>query len=146
MLKSTKNAVAVALIALCTACGQDNPTPSTTSTVVTPPPTPPTTPNKCDNIKNPLEEIEWLKNFVKYCKENKIPSKITQYSYKTKPVYHTAYLSGCLSMEKSFGNCEMSIKARTRECGITGASETEEKLYYEIIQEATNPIVLFEQK
>ena len=147
MLKSTKNAVAVALIALCTACGQDNPTPSTTSTVVTPPPTPPTTPNKCDNIKNPLEEIERLRNAVQNSKEKKYPTKITQYTYKGKPIYHLE-VNDCGGMPwLSFATCDLSIKAAGQySCGFAPPPETETKLYSQITQEATNPIILFEQK
>jgi hypothetical protein len=143
MLKSTKNAVAVALIALCTACGQDNPTPSTTSTVVTPPPTPPTTPNKCDNIKNPLEEIEWLKSNITHFKNSRIPSRITQYTYKNKPIYHVEMtIDAC----RWFGNCDYSISGSSGICGIAGPTEQQILMYKEIMQNISNPIVLFEQK
>jgi hypothetical protein len=146
MVKYTRNMAAVIAIALCTACGQDNPTPSRTSTVVTTPPTPPTTPNKCDNIKNPLEEIEWLRNVIQYNKDKKSPIKVIQYTYMGKNIYYVETLTECLNKTVGFANCDLSIRAGINNCGIAGTPEAEGKLYYQILQQATNPIILFEQK
>ena len=140
MLKSTKNAVAVALIALCTACGQDNPTPSTTNTVVTPPPTPPTTPNKCDNIKNPLEEIEWLKKTVQECKQKNYRSRITQYTYQGQSIYYVVINTGIV-FAAFVKNCDSSIQFACSSEGIAGCGESN---FDHILLKSSTPIVLFE--
>jgi hypothetical protein len=141
-MKTLKTLIIAALMcSYFTNCQNATPTPDTTNTNVVV--TPPAPTNKCDNVKNPLEEIEWLKGRVTYFKTYKVASKITKYTYKAKPVYHIEdFVDGC----PGFGNCDLSVKASAGTCGFAGVSAEETGLYYNIIQNISNPVVLFEQK
>jgi hypothetical protein len=134
-MKTLKNLVlAASIYALTTACGQTNPSPE--SKVAVTPPTPVT--NKCDNVKNPLEDVDWLKEFVVYFKSSKEVGTITQYTYKGKPIYEA------VSSQCSFiGNCDRSIKVSSGLCGIGAVQQGS---YTEITQNITNPVLLFEKK
>jgi hypothetical protein len=139
-MKTLKNLVlAASIYALTTACGQTNPSPE--SKVAVTPPTPVI--NKCDNVKNPLEDVDWIKEIVASIKTRTISYKLTQYTYQNKPIYFGEYPEqACYG----FANCDKSINVFVGGCGAAGTSIESGKLYDEIIKNATNPIILFEQK
>jgi hypothetical protein len=100
-------------------------------------------PNKCDSIKNPLEDVDWIKEIVTSIKKRTISYKLTQYTYQNKPIYFGEYPEqACYG----FANCDKSINVFVGGCGAAGTSIEAGKLYDEIIKNATNPIILFEQK
>ena len=143
-MKTLKTLIIAALMcSYLTNCQNAAPTPDTTNTnVVVTPPTPAPT-NKCDNVKNPLEEIEWLKEIVKNSKDGKIAVRITQYTYKQKPIYliSTPTTKDFFAMN-IFRNCEISIDEKCGGNGDSGCSS----MYEDIIKVSINPILLFEQK
>ncbi len=143
-MKTLKNFVVAALMcSYLTNCQNPAPTPDTTNTnVVVTPPTPTPT-NKCDNVKNPLEDIQWIKDVIKIVKDNKIPYRLTQYTYRDKIIYYGEQtIQGC----NGFSNCDRSITTFGGNCGGGGASNEIEKLHGDILKNAISPILLFEQK
>jgi hypothetical protein len=139
-MKTLKNLVlAASIYALTTACGQTNPSPE--SKVAVTPPTPVT--NKCDNVKNPLEDVDWLKEIVKVVKENKTPYRLTQYTYKGQYIYYSEFLSKYCD---GFSNCDKSIATSFGGCGAAGYTSAEISLFKDFFINRTNPIILFEQK
>jgi hypothetical protein len=138
-MKTLKNlALAASIYALTTACGQTNPSPE--SKVAVTPPTPVT--NKCDNVKNPLEDVDWLKEAVKYYKENGTHAKIAQYTYKDKPIYFIEIFEG-LKYVAILMNCDKSIEVS---CTNQGAGGCGIELFYNFISKTSPNIVIFEQK
>jgi hypothetical protein len=141
-MKTLKSLVVAALMCgYFTNCQNAAPTPEPTNVVVTPPTPVIPTPNKCDSIKNPLEDVDWLKEYVVYFKSSKEIGTITQYTYKGKPVYHVIS-SQCSSVS----NCDKSIKGIYDCAGVTPPTKEQATTYIEVMQNASNPVLLFEKK
>lgn len=144
-MKTLKNLVlAASIYALTTACGQMNPSPE--SKVAVTPPTPVI--NKCDNVKNPLEDIDWLKDMIKYVRDRKNNIKITQYTYKDKPVYFIESSekignNGAKTYTVSLGNCDKSIQ---KSCTSEGAAGCSIEFFTDILSKSFNPIVILDEK
>jgi hypothetical protein len=136
-MKTLKNLVlAASIYALTTACGQTNPSPE--SKVAVTPPTPVT--NKCDNVKNPLEDIDWLKESVQYYKQNGTKVKILEYTYKNKPIYHLR-TDSTYPTSSTLRNCDLSINEACGGIGAAGCSS----IYESIMSTLINPKIIFEQ-
>lgn len=143
-MKTLKSLVVVILMCgYFTNCQNAAPTPEPTNVVVTPPTPVIPAPNKCDNIKNPLEDIYWLKDIIKVVKENKTPYRLTQYTYKGQYVYYSEYLSKYCD---GFSNCDKSIATSFGGCGAAGYGDAEMALFKDFFSNRTNSVILFEQK
>ncbi len=134
-------AIAALLCSYALSCQQATPEPTAAGSAVQP--TPPATPDKCANIKNPLEEIQWLKDNINYFKTYRTSCRVIQYTYKNKPIYYVEKTAdGC----RWFANCDLSIRVSGGNCGVYGGSLEDARLYEDIEKNAVTPVILFEQK
>ena len=90
-MKTLKTLIIAALMcSYLTNCQNAAPTPDTTNTnVVVTPPTPVTPPKVEDcGVKNPLEELVWLRNYVKnYTKDDISKIRVYTYIYQNKVLF-----------------------------------------------------------
>lgn len=124
-MKTVKH-LATLTVALCllSACADNNPNPNYEVA-------------NCGVIKDPLQDITWLKAEVDYAIANKKAQKIIMYDYNNSKIYHYVMKD---NRGVAFGNCNLSIA----ECACGGRGPSDK--YTQIYNSVKNPVVLFEQK
>ena len=121
-----------------TSCQQAAPTPDAGNAVSIKPPSPVVNPLACETVKNPAEEIEWIKKLIVSHKEKQLPLLITQYDYQNRKVYHYgSVITGLPSVFYIY--CDG--KVLTYSGGITPANN-----YFEVQQNVSNPVVVVDFK
>ncbi len=126
-------AIAALLCSYALSCQQATPEPTAAATnqVSVKPPTDPATPTlACESVKNPAEEIGWIKKMIAEAKEQNKRCLIVQYDYKNRKVYSFLNNPG-----RVIFYCDGTLLAHN--LGLAGTANLEE-----VVANLTNPVVI----